>query len=70
MMGYREGKGKCDSLQKNDKHKRGTLYEVIIYEISVSLKVQRSYDDKYVLFKHIKLNNSLIKKMEKLQRTL
>lgn len=47
-----------------------TLHRVTIYEGCVSLEVQRSHGDEYVLFKNVELNGPPVKKIKKLFETL
>jgi hypothetical protein len=46
----------------NNKHEN-TLHEIIIYKSCVSLKVQRSHNDEYVLFKSVELDDPPIKEI-------
>ena len=47
---------------KNNKHE-SILHRVLIYKTCMSLEVQRSHDDEYVLFKSVKLNEFPMKKI-------
>ena len=41
-----------------------TLHGAIIYEGCMSLEVQKNEDDKYVLFKSVKMDDPLLRKIE------
>ena len=61
MEGGKEER-KNDCTWKNNKHE-STLHRVLIYKISMSFKMQRSDDDKYVIFNSVKLDDPPIKKI-------
>ena len=64
VMDYgREERRKNDCTWKNNKHE-STLHRFITYKICMFLEVQRSHDDEYVVFKSVKLDDPLIKKIE------
>ena len=64
LMGY--GVGEEEKLVAHEKVKNvegGTLHGAIIYEGSVSLEVQKSEDDEYVIFKSMEMDDPPLRKI-------
>ena len=53
---------KIDCTWKNNKHE-STLHRVIIYKTCMSLKMLRSYNNEFVLFKNVKLDDYSTKRI-------
>ena len=64
-MGYEVGDVGKLVAHENVKNVEGkTLHGAIIYEGCMSLEVQKNEDDKYVLFKSVKMDDPLLRKIE------
>ena len=55
--------GKTRSIWKNEECGGGTLHDAIIYEGCVSLEVQKSENNEYILFKSVEMDDPPLRKI-------